>query len=159
MEAGGQASFLVEVNDPDAYDEFEVRIVNDLTRELSFTSAGRDTALSIGADTTGLRINEDLIIPHNEGEVLVLRGATVGFTLGGTSCCWVEDLDECRTMVLELLHMKRAGGLSHTLDDTFNIMHPFEDVGTALRFRELQTDNLYGRGTEEQQWNVLQGEL
>ena len=82
------------------------------------------------------------------------RALVKGFTIA--SCSWLEDLDNYRNGIHEFCHMKAVGPLSHTLEDSSNLMFPkYGNYGTNLRYRDLKTDDKFGLGIWENQWQQL----
>lgn len=87
-----------------------------------------------------------------------------GVTYAGVSCSILStDLYNIETkkiirhyMLHEFLHMAVIGPLSHTPGDTSNVMYPttYKDH-QQIRYRKLNTDNIYGLGSTESQWNIL----
>jgi len=93
---------------------------------------------------------------HAEQSILVRSGHIEGLTYSGISCSIMAGATNYHNMIHEFLHMATVGPLSHTLQDTTNIMYPTNPPnGNKLRYRQLTTDNLLGLGTPERQWDVL----
>ena len=92
--------------------------------------------------------------PAYSSVVTDCMGFIRGFTI--ESCTWVEDLESYRNVIHEFCHFKAVGPLSHAVKDNSNVMFPlYGDYGTKLRYRYLETDDLFDLGALENQWKQL----
>jgi hypothetical protein len=134
----------------DGSDSETIQISNSINNEYFPDSAHNLMAFK-------LYNNGTLKYSHSRKSVLIRSNCIGGVTYTGLSCSIISsDTAMYHKMIHEFLHMAVVGPLSHTINDTTNIMYPTTPpTNNFLRYRKLNTDNKYGLGSPESQWNVL----
>lgn len=146
-------------------DSGSTKVVLNSTKGISQFTKLRVTPWNSNSPTEDVEVNtvyQDTITvfyrfkgPHKKGDILFPTGKKPG-GLTVLSCAWIMDTSAYSIYVHEFLHMWKIGPLSHTIADSSNIMFPnVSPITYRLRYRYLYTDNLYGMGNRERQWEVL----
>ena len=80
-----------------------------------------------------------------------------GVNLSRSNCSCMPNTDKYKNHVHEFLHMYKNNMLSHTIEDSTNIMYPVYKEGYGkLRYREQITDDIFNTGSDcESQWEKI----